>query len=130
MKNTVRSVHVAFHFISFYSFVLTFAMHRNMLIVSHWNILIFCDQWKMMSDLNMSHRKISHFVSLTLFAFTLFVIKLKNFHFESHWNILIFLIKKDMTSDFNMSHRKKLSKLSFFKEKYLIFFHFLYLGSL
>ena len=36
-----------------------------------------------MSDLNMSHRKMSDFVSFSLFAFTL-VIKLRNFDFESH----------------------------------------------
>ena len=36
-----------------------------------------------MSDLNMSHGKMSDFVSFPLFAFTL-VIKLKSFEFESH----------------------------------------------
>ena len=29
---------------------------------SHWNILVFYDQLKMMSDLNMSHGKMSDFV--------------------------------------------------------------------
>ena len=47
----------------------------------------------MTADLNMSHGKISDFVSFPLFGFTL-VIKLRNFDFESHWNTLIFLIKK------------------------------------
>ena len=36
-----------------------------------------------MSDLNMSHGKMSDFVSFTLFGFTL-VIKLRNSDFESH----------------------------------------------
>ena len=37
----------------------------------------------MMSDLNMSHGKMTDFVSSPLFEFTL-VIKLRNFDFESH----------------------------------------------
>ena len=37
----------------------------------------------MTSDLNMSHGKLSDFVSLPFFGFTL-VIKLRNFDFESH----------------------------------------------
>ena len=56
---------------------------------SRWNILIFCDQWKMMSDLNMSHEKVSDFVSFPLFGFTL-----RNFDFESHWNTLIYFDKR------------------------------------
>ena len=47
----------------------------------------------MMSDLNMSHGKMSGFISLPLFGFTL-VIKPTNFDFESHWNTLIFFDKK------------------------------------
>ena len=55
-----------------------------------------------MSDLNMSHGKMSDFVSFTLFGFTL-VIKLRNSDFESHWNTLIcFDKKKDMLSDLNI----------------------------
>ena len=42
----------------------------KMLISSHWNNSVFCDQWKMMSYLNMSYGKISHFVSFPLFVFT------------------------------------------------------------
>ena len=56
---------------------------------SHWNILVFCYQWKMMSDLNMSQWKISDFVSFSLLRFTL-VLKQRNLDFESHWNTLIF----------------------------------------
>ena len=56
---------------------------------SHRNILVSCDRWKMMSDLNISHEKMSDFVSLSSFGFTL-GIKLRNFDFESHWNTLIF----------------------------------------
>ena len=37
----------------------------------------------MLSDLNMSHGKISGFVSFPLFGFTL-LIKQKNFDFEGH----------------------------------------------
>ena len=58
-----------------------------------------------MSDLNMSHRKLSYFVSFPLFGLTL-AIKLRNFDFESYWNTLKFFDKKDMTSDLNMSYRK------------------------
>ena len=47
----------------------------------------------MVSDLNMSHGKMSDFVSFPLFGFTL-VIKLTNFDFESHWNNLIFFLLK------------------------------------
>ena len=46
-----------------------------------------------MSDLNMSHGKMSDFVSFPLFGFTL-VIKLTNFDFESHGNILSFFDEK------------------------------------
>ena len=60
---------------------------------SQWNILVFYDQWKVMSDLNTSHGKMSDFVSIPLFGFTL-VIKLRNVNFESHWNILIFFDKE------------------------------------
>ena len=38
----------------------------------------------MVSNLNMSHGKMSDFVSFPLFGFTL-VIKLRNFDSESHW---------------------------------------------
>ena len=50
-----------------------------------------------MSDLNMSHWKISGFVSSLLFGFTL-VIKLGNFDFGSHWNTLIlFSLQKKLS---------------------------------
>ena len=49
---------------------------------SHWNNLVFYNQWKIKSDLNISHRKMSGFVSFLLFGFTL-VIKLRNF--ENYW---------------------------------------------
>ena len=51
----------------------------------HWNILVLYDQWKMMSDLNMSDVKMSDFVSFPLFGYTL-AIKRINFRFESYWN--------------------------------------------
>ena len=59
---------------------------------SHWNILLFCDQWKMMSDFNISHEKMSDFVSFPLFKFNL-VIKPKKFSFEIYWNISSFFDK-------------------------------------
>ena len=60
---------------------------------SHQNILVFYNQWKIMSDLNMSHEEMSDFVLFPLFGFTL-VIKLRNFDIESHWNAWIFFDKK------------------------------------
>ena len=44
---------------------------------SHQIILVFCDQRKIMSDLNMSHEKMSDFVTFPLFGFII-VIKLRN----------------------------------------------------
>ena len=93
-KNTLRFAHVPFNFISLYLSVLTFAMKlRNTNYKSLWNNLVFCDQWKIMSDLNMSHGKMSDFVSFPLFEFTL-VMKLRNFDFEIHWNTGTFFDKK------------------------------------
>ena len=50
---------------------------------SHWNALIYFDKKRYAVDLNMSHRKMSDFVSFSLFEFTL-VMKLINFEFKSH----------------------------------------------
>ena len=69
------------------------------------NISAFCDQWKMMPNLNMSHEKMSNYVSFSMFGFTV-VIKQEKFNFECHWNTLIFFDKKYMASDWNMSHWK------------------------
>ena len=94
MKNAVRFAHVPFDFISFYLFVLTFVMKlKDANYKSHWNNWVFCDQWKIMSDLNMSLGKMFDFVSFLLFGFTL-VIYLRNFDFENHSNTLIFFEKK------------------------------------
>ena len=57
---------------------------------SHWNFLVFYDQWNMTSDLNMSHGKSSDFVAFLLFGFIL-VIKLRSFDFESPSNTFISL---------------------------------------
>ena len=65
-----------------------------------------------MSELNISHRKMSDFISFSLFGFTL-VVKLRNFNFKSHWDILIFLTEKNMASDFNMSHEKMFHFVAF-----------------
>ena len=46
--------------ISPYLFVFTFAMKfKNANYKNHWNDLVFPDQWKIMSDLNMPHQKMS-----------------------------------------------------------------------
>ena len=75
-------------------FVITFERKfKDANYESHWNILVFCDEWNTMSDLNMSHEKMSDFVSLLLFGF-LSVTKLRNFDVESRWNTLIFFDKK------------------------------------
>ena len=100
--NTVRFAYVPFNFISLYLFVLTFAMKlKDANYKSHWDTLALCDQWKTMSDLNLSHEIMSDFVSFSLFGFII-VIKLRYFDFESHWNTLMFFDKKIM-SDLTMS---------------------------
>ena len=76
------------------------------------NILVFYAQWKITSDLNISHEKMYDFVLFPLFGFTLVII-LRNFDFEGHWNTLIFYNKKDMVSDMNMSHGKVSDFISF-----------------
>ena len=79
----------------------------------HWNILVFCDQWTLMSDLNMSHYlKLSDFISFPLFGFTE-VIKLRNFDFENHWSTWIFFDKKDRMLDLNLPHGKMSGIVSF-----------------
>ena len=95
MKNTVRFAHILFNFISLYLLVLTFVMKlKDANYKSHWTILVLFDQWKKMSDLNMSHEEMSDFVSFPLLGFTL-VIKLRNFDFQSYWKTLnIFLVNK------------------------------------
>ena len=47
----------------------------------------------MLSDLNISHGKLTDFVSFLLFRSTL-VITLRNYDFESHSNSLVFFDKK------------------------------------
>ena len=64
--------------------MLTFAIKfKTANYESLWNILVFYDQWKVISDLNMSYGKMSDLVSFPLLGFTL-VIKLRDFDFESH----------------------------------------------
>ena len=85
---------ILFHFT-----FLCLLLRRNwkMPISSHWNNSVFCDQWKMMSYLNMSYGKISHLCSLTH--------KAKKFRF---WKPLkyLFFYKKRYDADLNMSHGK------------------------
>ena len=60
-------------------FVLNVAIKlKDANIESHSNILVFCDQWILMLDLNLSRGEMSDFVSFPLFGFTL-AIKLRNF---------------------------------------------------
>ena len=90
-KNAARFAHFLCDFISIYLFVLTFPVKlKTTNYKSLWNFLVFYDQWKIISNLNMSHWNMSNFVLFWLFEFTLFI-KLRNFDFESHWNTLIFL---------------------------------------
>ena len=64
-----------------YLLVLTSAMKlKDANYKSHWTILVLFDQWKKMSDLNMSHEDMSDFVLFPLLGFTL-VIKLRNFKY-------------------------------------------------
>ena len=123
-KNTVRFAHVLFDFTSLYLFVLTFAMKETN-CKSHWNILVFCDQWKILSDLNMSHGK--NFVSFPLFGFTL-VIKLRNFDFESSWNTLILFDKKIYDVRFEYVRWKNNLIWLCPVKQYLIWFNLLKLG--
>ena len=89
------------------------------------NISAFCDQWKMMPNLNMSHEKMSNYVSFSLFGFTV-VIKQGKCNFECHWNTLIFFDKKYMVSDWNTSHWKMpdFVSLSWFMFTLVIKLHF------
>ena len=66
----------------------------------------------MMSDLNISHGKMSDFVSFPFFGFTL-VIKLRNFDFECHWNTSLFFDEKDIVSGLNIYHGKMSDFVSF-----------------
>ena len=86
MKSTVRFAYDLCSFISVYLFALTYAINLNSADYKiHWNLLVLYDKRKMVSNLNMSYRKMSDFVSFPLFGFTL-VIKLRNFDFESNSN--------------------------------------------
>ena len=97
----------------FVLFALVFAMKlKDANYKSHRNNLVFCDHWKILPDLNISHRTLSDFVSFLLFRSTL-VIKLRNCDFESHWNSLVFFDKKYMTSYLTMSHGKISDFVSF-----------------
>ena len=83
LKNTVRFAHVPCDFISLNLIVLKFIMRlESANYKSHWNILVFYNQLKIMSDLNMSHRKMYDFVSISLFGFSL-VMKL--IYFNVFW---------------------------------------------
>ena len=66
-------------------------------------ILVFCEQWKMIWDLNMSHEKMSGFVSFLLFGLTL-LIKPREFNFKSHWNTIFFIRKRDLRFEFVLSN--------------------------
>ena len=81
---------------SVYLLLLTFSMKlKDDSYKNHWNIIAFCGQRKVTTDLNLFHKDLSHYVSFPLFGFTL-VMKLKNFEFENHWNTLLFYKKTDV----------------------------------
>ena len=70
------------NFVSFYLFFLTFSMQlKDANDKNHTNTLVCWDQGKIMSDLNISHGKMSDCVLFPLVGFTL-VKKLRNFNFE------------------------------------------------
>ena len=137
-KNTAICAHVPFDFISLYLLVLTFSVKlKDANYKSHWNVLVFCGQWKMISDLNMSHEKFCDFVSVQLFGF--FGDITDKFYFLNHWNTLTFFAKKRHDVRFEYVPRKnvwvclisivwahfshKAEKFRFWKSmKYLIFF--------
>ena len=80
---------------------------------------IFMIKRDVVSDLNISHGKMSYFVSSLFFGFTL-IIKLRYFNFESHWNTFMIFIIKKIWSQIWICPMKKC----------LILFHFHCLGSL
>ena len=99
---TLSKIHVPFGFVSLYLFTLTFAPKlKDTSYKSHWNILLFSNQWKIMSNLNMLHGEMSDFVSFPLFGFTL-VINLRNLILKVIKILQYFLIK-EMVRDLNMS---------------------------
>ena len=57
--------------------------NQEISILKSLNTLIFFDKRDMVSDLNMSHGKMSDLVSFPFFGFTL-VIKLRNLDFKGH----------------------------------------------
>ena len=91
----MSDLHVSCDFISLYLIVLIFAMRLKIAnYESYWNVLVFCNQRKIMSDLNIYHDIWNiWFFSFPLFGLTL-VIKPRNFDFECHWNTLIYFDKK------------------------------------
>ena len=112
-KDTVRFAHVKYKFISLNLIRFTFTMKlKSPNYKNHWNILVFYDQWKVISDVSMSHWKMSDFNSIPLFGFTL-VIKLRILDFESHWNIFIFFDKERYGVRFDMPHGKMSDFVSF-----------------
>ena len=71
-------------FVSFPFFGFTLVMKlRNFDFESHGIIFIFFDKEILVSDLNVSHEKMSDFASFSLFGFTL-AIKIRNSEFKIH----------------------------------------------
>ena len=115
MKNIVWFAHATCIFISIYLCVLTFAMEmKSINHKSHWNNdLVSYDEWKIMSDFNMSNGKTCFdkkymvsdlnmsYLKVSVFCFFVFFISIAWIHFshkaEKFWfdfeslaNILIF----------------------------------------
>ena len=116
-KNIVRFAHALFSFISRYLLVITLAMKlKDVNYKTHWNILVFCDQWKITSYLTLSHWKMSNFVLFLLFRLSV-IIKLRDFDLESHWNTLIFFDKKRYGVRFELEfdRQKYLTEVIYFR---------------
>ena len=87
-------------------FTLTLAMKlKDVNYESSWSILVFCDQWKMTSSLNMSHEKMSDFISFFIVRVP-FSHKTEKFWFWKSLKYFFHIMRKCMTSDLTMSQGK------------------------
>ena len=92
-------------FLSFCLFVLNCAMKlKDANYKNHWNILVFYGQWKMTSDLNVSHGKMLDFVAFNCLD--------SLYSWNSEISILK-VIEENMASDLNMSHGKMYDLVAF-----------------
>ena len=80
---------------------------------SHWNILVFCDQWKLMSDqIDVPWKNVWYcFIHVVWVHFSHKTEKFWFWEWLKYFNT--FLIKKDIVSDLNMPHGKMSYFVSF-----------------